>query len=124
MDRREFNIDNVEPHRYSVLPGLRVDPQSSRQYRLAEIDGHLLVLVGIALKYFALAQVFPDFAVSGVRYLQRGHPGRMVAPALNYNPGPVFGGFHADLDPLAELASGRGPGLVVVGHIVVEEVVG
>ena len=121
---RKFNIDRVESHRNSVMPGLWVDPQSSRQYRLTEINGHLLVLVRISLKYFALAQVLPSFPVSRVGYFERGHPGRMVAPTLDDNASPVFGGVHADLDPFAELADGRGPGLMVVGYFVVEEVVG
>ena len=48
----------------------------------------------------------------------------MVTSTLDYNAGPVFGGVHADLEPFAELADCWGPGLVVVGDVVVEEEMG
>ena len=120
----QLDIHRVEPHRHIILPGLRVHPQSPRKHRLLKLNQHLLVLILIRLEYLSPIDILPTHSILGVRHLQTRHPGRMVAATLNHDPRPYFRSVHADLDPLAELADGRSPGLVGVGYFVVESVVG
>ena len=114
----KFNVDGVEPHRYAIVPGLRVDSQSPGAHRLVKIYGHLLILVDVGSKYHTVVYVFPNAAVFRVGNLNRRHPRRMVASALNHYSGPPLQAFSAHLNPLSELTINWCPGLRICRTVV------
>ena len=114
----KLNVYCFEPHRYAVVPGLRVYPQSPSAHRFPKIDGNLLILVFVGFVYLTLVDILPNNSVFGAGNGQLSHPERLIATALHDNSCKIFKLVHADLGPLTELTVDGFPGRVAVEHAV------
>ena len=114
----KFNVNCFESHRYAVVPGLRVYPQSPSAHRFPKIDGNLLILVFVGFVDLTLIDILPYNSIFCVRNSQLSHPGRLIATALHDNSRKIFKLVHADLGPLTELIVDWFPGRVAVEHAV------